>query len=506
VVKVYIYGSTEESVNMARVNESIVTFFMFHRSNPMEEGKLRYRVSITMAGTIALVLAAAGRAEAAGEGDRAPLIVGIHLCWIAVILVAAKLSNLITRYGQPPVLGELLVGVVFGNLGLAGFHFFDPIRGDSVIRFLAELGVVILLFQVGLESNIQKMLRVGPRALLVACVGVLAPLMLGAFVVGPFLLPELSFNARLFVGAILTATSVGITARVFSDLGKIQIPEAQIVLGAAIIDDVLALVILAVVKAMVESGNVSLIVIAWITAKAILFFSSAIFLGQALASRLGDLFSKVNPGIGMKFILAVSFALFFAYLAEAVGLAPIVGGFAAGLVLEPVYFSHFDYPAVVKDINQSVRTASPDVKKAVSRVLYSLSRSHIQDLVKPLGYFFVPIFFVLTGMEVRLESLCNLQVLLLALVIALVAFVGKIAAGLVAGRVNKAIIGWGMVPRGEVGLIFAATGKVMGVLSDEIFSMIVIVIMLSNLLPPAILNFLLQRHETVSAQTKSGRS
>jgi len=472
----------------------------------MRWAKQRYSAFYVIAGTIALILAAAGLAEAAGEGGGAALVVGIHFCWIAVILVAAKLSNLITRYGQPPVLGELLVGVVFGNLGLAGFHFFDPIRGDSVIRFLAELGVVILLFQVGLESNMQKMARVGPRALLVACVGVFAPFMLGTFVVGPFLLPELSFNAYLFLGAILTATSVGVTARVFSDLGKIQIPEAQIVLGAAVIDDVLALVILAVVKAIVESGNVSFIGIGWIAGKAFLFFSSAIFLGQILAFRLGDLFSKVNPGTGMKFILAVSFALLFAYVAEAVGLFPIVGGFAAGLVLEPVYFSHFDYPAVVKDIDESVRTASPEVKKAVSQVLCSISRSHIQDLVKPLGYFFVPIFFVLTGMEVRLETLCNLHVLLLALVIALVAFVGKIAAGLVAGRVNKAIIGWGMVPRGEVGLIFAATGKAIGVVSDEIFSMIVIVIMLSTLLPPPILNFILQRHETTAAQTKSGRS
>jgi Kef-type K+ transport system membrane component KefB len=466
----------------------------------MDSAKLRYRARIIMAGTIALIFAAAVGAEAAGEGDRAPFVVGIHLCWIAVILVAAKASNLIARYGQPPVLGELLVGAIFGNLGLAGIHFFDPVRGDSVIRFLAELGVVILLFQVGLESNIKKILRVGPRALLVACVGVLAPFMLGTFVVGPFLLPELSFHACLVLGAILTATSVGITARVFSDLGKIQIPEAQIVLGAALIDDVLALAILAVVKAIVESGNVSLIDIGWITGKAVFFLGSAIFLGQVLASRLADLFSRVNPGIGMKFILAVSFALFFAYLADAVGLAPIVGGFAAGLVLEPVYFSHFECPAVVKDIDKSVSTASPDVKKAVSQVLHSFSRSHIQDLIKPLGYFFVPIFFVLTGMEVRLETLWNLPVLLLALVIAAVAFVGKIAAGLVAGRVNKAIIGWGMVPRGEVALIFAAMGKSMGMVSNEIFSMLIMVIMLTTIVPPPILNFLLQRKDRKNAQ------
>jgi len=461
---------------------------------------------IILTATPDFLLALTGDIHTASGESLAEISAGTHFLWIALILLMAKLSNLITRFGQPPVLGELLVGVVLGNLGLAGFHFFDPIRGDSIIRFLAELGVVILLFQVGLESNIQKMLRVGPRALLVACVGVIAPFMLGAFVVGPFLLPELPFSAHLFLGAILTATSVGITARVFSDQGKIQIPEAQIVLGAAVIDDVLALAILAVVKAIVESGNVSFIGMGWIIGKAFLFFSSAIFLGQVLASRLGELLSRVNPGIGMKFILAVSFTLFFAYLAEAVGFAPIVGGFAAGLVLEPVYFVHFDYPAVVKDIGESVRAASPDVKKAVSRVLYSFSRSHIQDLVKPLGYFFVPMFFVLTGMEVRLETLGNLPVLLLASVIGLAAFVGKIAAGLAAGRVNKAIIGWGMVPRGEVGLIFAATGKAMGVLPDEIFSMMLMVIMLTTLLPAPVLSFLLKRQDAAVTQTNSKES
>lgn len=471
----------------------------------MRWAKQRHSAIYVIAGTFALLFASVACASATGGGSIAEYNAGAQFLWIAVILLAAKLSNLVVRYGQPPVLGELLVGVIFGNLALLGCHFFEPIREDLIIRFLAELGVIILLFQVGLESNIQKMLRVGPRAFLVACVGVIAPFLLGTFLVGPYLLPELSFDSYLFLGAILTATSVGITARVFTDLDKIQIPEAQIVLGAAVIDDVLALAILVVVKAIVESGNESLIGIGWITGKAFLFFGSAIFLGQVLTSRLGDLFSKVNPGIGMKFILAVSFALFFAYFAEAVGLAPFVGGFAAGLVLEPAYFSHFDDPDVVKEIDESVRTASPDVKKAVSRVLYSFCRSHIQNLVKPLGYFFVPIFFVLTGMEVRLETLCNLPVMLLALVIAIVAFVGKILAGLVAGRFNKAIIGWGMVPRGEVGLIFAATGKAMGVISDEIFSMMVMVIMLTTLLPVPVLSFLLKRQDTAVTQTNRGR-
>jgi len=458
-----------------------------------------------IAGTLALVITSAACVYASREASLAQKSAGTHFLWLALILLTAKLSNLVVRCGQPPVLGELLVGVVLGNLGLAGFHFFDPLKADWVIRFLAELGVVILLFQVGLESNIQRMLRVGPRALLVACVGVLTPFMLGTFVVGPLLLPELSFNSYLFLGAILTATSVGITARVFLDLGKLQTLEAQIVLGAAVIDDVLGLTILAVVVAMVELGNVSLIEIGWITGKAVLFLGSAIFLGQLLASRLGQVLSQINPGIGMKFILALSFALIFAFVAEHIGLAPILGAFAAGLVLEPVHFRHFDAPAIVEDIEESVRDASPEIKRAVSHVLDSISRSHIQELIQPLSYFLVPIFFVLTGMEVKLETLLDPLVVLLTLAITAVALVGKIVSGLVAGPVNKGIIGWGMVPRGEVGLIFAATGRAMGVVSDEVFSMLVLVIMLTTILPPPILNFLLKRQDNSSLRSKPNR-
>ncbi|NIU11992.1 MAG: cation:proton antiporter, partial [Phycisphaerae bacterium] len=245
--------------------------------------------------------------------------------WLAVILLAAKLSNLVVRYGQPPVLGELFVGIIFGNLTLVGCHFFQPIREDLIIRFLAELGIVILLFQVGLESNVKRMLEVGQRAFLVACVGVIAPFLLGTFVAGPLLLPELALGAHLFLGAILTATSVGITARIFYDLNKLHTAEAQIVLGAAVIDDVLGLTLLAVVKAIAAVNNVSFFTICWITGKAMLFLTTSIFLGQLLAPRLGQLLSKFNPGIGMKFIMALSFGLLFAYIAGQIGLAPFVG-------------------------------------------------------------------------------------------------------------------------------------------------------------------------------------
>ena len=439
------------------------------------------------------LLALAGTAAFANEGGSAHSYAATFL-WIAVLLIAAKIAGLVERVGQASVLGELVMGVILGNLVLLNIHIFEPAKENGTLAFLAELGVVILLFQVGLESNIQKMRRVGLPAFLVAIVGVVLPFVTGTYLVGPWMLPGLSTAAYLFLGAALTATSVGITARVFKDLGKLQMPEAQIVLGAAVIDDVLGLIILAVVSAIATSRTVSALEIGWITSKALLFLIGAILVGQLAAPQLGKAFSKIQTGIAMKFTLAIAFCLIFAAAAQWVGLAPIVGAFAAGLVLDPVHFRYFKDPKVVADVKEAMAGCNEETKQALHAAIEPHAHRHIEDLIEPVGHFLVPLFFVLTGMSVKLETMFNGSILLTALIITLVAFVGKIAAGLAAGPVRKWLVGWGMVPRGEVGLIFATIGKSLGVVSDEMFSVIVIVIIFTTLLTPPVLSWLL-RHE-----------
>jgi Kef-type K+ transport system membrane component KefB len=234
-----------------------------------------------------------------------------------------------------------------------------------------------------------------------------------------------------------------------------------------------------------------------------LFLAGAVILGQLLAPRLGVLFSKIHTGTGMKFTLAICFGLTVAYLGEQIGLAPIVGAFAAGLVLDPVHFRYFEDPEIADDIRESIHDAHPALKERVSTVIERHADRHIEDIIAPLGHFFVPIFFVITGMNVRLETLFNLPILLVALGVTVAAFIGKIASGLVASNVQKSIVGWGMIPRGEVGLIFAATGRALGVVNDEVFSIIVIMVILSTLLPPPILTYLLKRNDISSASASS---
>jgi len=448
-------------------------------------------------GFYSLVLAAGGSegVEAGGHGEFA-----ITFLWIAVVLTAAKLSGLVEKLGQPSVLGELIIGVILGNLVLLGIDIFEPIKHDHIIAFLAELGVVILLFQIGLESNISKMRKVGGKAGLVAVLGVVVPFVLGTYLVGPWLLPGLNENAYLFLGATLTATSVGITARVFKDLGKLQTKEAQIVLGAAVIDDVLGLIILAVVSAIVTAGSVSFGTIGLISAKAVLFLVLSILLGQYFAPRLSWVFAKVQAGVGMKFTLAICFGLLFAYLAQVIGLAPIVGAFAAGLILDPVHFRYFKDPKIVREIKEYVHEANPELQGKLNATINKHAERHIEEIIEPIGLFLVPIFFVLTGMNVKLETMFDGQILLVALAITVVAFFGKIVTGFVAGKgVNKSIIGWGMVPRGEVGLIFATIGRTLGVVTDQVFSVIVIMVILSTLLTPPILTFIIKKADRKAA-------
>ena len=439
-----------------------------------------------------LALLAAAWPVFAGGSD----VVGENLLWLAIILLAARLfAPLAQKVGFPAVLGELLLGVVLGNLGLLGFHYFDTIARDPIIMFMAELGVIILLLQIGLETRLGDLVSVGMRASAVGSVGIVVPFVLGAFVAGPLVLPGMAFNAYLFLGATLAATSVGITGRVFRDLGKLKMPEAQVVLGAAVIDDVLGLVILAVVSSLVEAGTVSMLEVLLIIAKAVAFLGGSIAIGRAVAPHLLRWVSRLDNSHSMLFSLVLVVGLFMAWLAHAVGLAPIIGAFAAGLLFEPVFLKEFETPKLVQDIEPLLPAAVDAEKMQKIRAVLARHTSHQHEhMLEPIGYFFVPVFFVLTGMQVDLTALADPEVVAVALGITVAAVVGKLAAGFVAGKgMNPWLVGWGMVPRGEVGLIFAMVGKKLGVMSEAMFSVIVIMVILTTLLTPPILTVLLRR-------------
>jgi Kef-type K+ transport system membrane component KefB len=423
---------------------------------------------------IVLFPVVAGAAE--GHGDpSAPVLLGL-----AVILVAAKLGGgLFERLGAPPVLGELIFGVLLGNAGLVGFPMFEGLRADPAMDLLARIGAVILLFEVGLETDARGMLAVGLPSLMVAAVGMAAPFLLG-YGFSLYLLPQAPLGTHLFIGATLTATSVGITARVLKDLNKLDLPESRIILGAAVIDDVLGLVVLAVVSGIVTTGATSAGTVLFILFKAVGFLTAAMLVGKLVAPYLGR--AAMALGTGTKLGAALVFCFVLSYLADAIGLATIVGAFAAGLILEE---AHFHPP---------LRGEAVDVEFEPSRLDVHAQTPSLQQLTHPVSSILVPVFFVLMGMQVRLETFADLKVLGEAAVLTGAAFVGKQACSLAVRRgYNRLAIGLGMVPRGEVGLIFASIGKGLGAVDDALFSSVVIVVVVTTLVTPPFLKWSLER-------------
>jgi Kef-type K+ transport system membrane component KefB len=363
---------------------------------------------------------------------------------------------------------------LLGNLQLLGFTGLEFIATDPSIDMLARLGVLLLLFEVGLESTVGQMLKVGASSLLVAALGVIAPFALG-WGVGAWLLPDSGTYVHAFLGATLTATSVGITARVLKDLGQSQGGTARVVLGAAVIDDVLGLVILAVVTGVITAadsgGTLAMSDVALTLLKAVGFLGVALLCGALLSRHLFALAAHLRAH-GVLLATGLAFCFLLSWLAAVIGLAPIVGAFAAGLVLEESHYRDF-----VRRGEQAL-----DV------------------LVHPVSSFLVPVFFVVMGVRTELRAFTSPGVLGLAVALTVAAIIGKqvCALGVLDKGVDRLSVGVGMIPRGEVGLIFANIGLSLSVagqrvISSATFSAVVVMVIVTTLITPPVLKWALSR-------------
>jgi len=456
----------------------------------------------------------------ASSEPHADPVVPILIASIFITLGAAIGGSLMKWIKQPAVLGELLVGLLAGNLG---YYFASPTltvlrEGDnlskiasvalsgpyslseavgqvlppgphaellarllggsdgptyiqiySFIDIISRLAILILLFLVGLEISLAEMKQVGKPAAKVAILGIIVPMVLGMITM-KFLHPDNPLAADLFIGGILTATSVGITARVLRDLGQDRTSEARIILGAAVIDDVLCLIVLAVVSGLAVTGQISVASLAVTTSKAALFLVASLGIGIWLTPKLVRRISTFGIQ-NLKLLFGLSFALLLAWLANLAELATIVGAFAAGMILN----SFFD---------REVEGAS------------------LHDLLSPIESLVVPLFFVWMGIQVKIEAMARADVLIAGVALTVVAIVGKVAAGWGCPKsINRWAVGFGMMPRGEVGLIFAGIGKGIGVVGDGLFSAVVLLVMVTTILAPIALRLTLGAKATPPAPT-----
>jgi Kef-type K+ transport system membrane component KefB len=374
---------------------------------------------------------------------------------LLAIFAAAKLfGELAERIGQPAVLGEMVGGIV---IGVSGLHLVDA--HSPIIHLLAELGVLLLLFLIGLETDLKRLLSVGPAATAVALAGVVLPFA-GGYGVGAWL--NYPTTVSIFLGAALTATSVGITARVLSDLGHLKSDESQVILGAAVLDDILGLVLLTVVSAMAAGQSLSVGGIAKVFALAFGFVAVAIVVGSVFAPKLIAFVTRLRVSKAL-FFASIMFAFGMAYLADVAGSALIIGAFAAGVVL-----------------------ARTDKGRDIEHEVYDVAQ------------FFIPIFFVSVGAAVDLKTLnpfdpTTRPFFIVGAALTAVAVLGKLLAGYAAfGRpMNRLVIGVGMIPRGEVGLIFAQLGLTAGLLTGGLYSSVALMVMVTTFLAPPVLRALL---------------
>lgn len=440
------------------------------------------------------------------------------ILWATLIfLFGVTGRNLALKFNLPGVLGELLMGVLLGNVGYyVGLQLFIVLReGSAIFTIMADLlkgdplsqavsqsihdpqyakqvitalaspngndllkvsyvvdvfsryGVIFLLFLVGVDSSITELQRTGRESVRVAFIGVLAPMILG-FVVMSLFLPELSFKSDLFVAATLSATSIGITARALDELRVLHTREAKTILGAAMMDDILGLLMLAVVSSLVISGTIDMMEISHIMILAVLFFSSSLLLGPIVLKKLADFFKFFEPWEEKLFISFV-FMMGLSWLATLAGLASIIGAFSAGIMIHDGYF----------------RVSKHDPRNALS----------IRELLAPLEAILVPLFFMLIGIQVKLEAFFNWHVVIVALALTLAAILGKLISGLGGSRKDdRMLIGIGMLPRGEVGLVFASIGRSLGVITDELFSAVILMVILTTLIAPPWLKVRYARH------------
>ena len=390
---------------------------------------------------------------------------------LVLVLIGARLGGaLFVRLGQSPVLGELLAGVLIGNVGLAGWHGLDALPRLPGLDLLAQIGVLFLLFEVGLHSDLAKMARVGASSFLVAVLGVIAPMVLGFFC-SRYFFPGHHPMTHWFVGATLCATSVGITARVLSDLKRTDSHEGRIILGAAVIDDVLGLIVLAIVAGIIQAADRGAAfrptVVLGIVARALGFLAAAIVLGRWLSKHAFRVATRLS-GEGWMLTTALALCFGMAWLAGLSGLAPIVGAFAAGLVLDEVHY-------------RDLRERDP-------------KRRDVAHLLEPLNQFLVPVFFVIMGMRVDLAVFGHAEILGFAAVLTLAAIAGKQACslGVLEKGHDRLAVGLGMIPRGEVGLIFAGIGSTLmlagvPVVDARVYSAVVVMVALTTLMTPPLL-------------------
>jgi len=382
------------------------------------------------------------------------------LLFMTIILSLAIFSFAKNKFNQPAVVFQLLIGVLISVLAHNHILFLQHIDQDQIVKFLALLGSIFLLFEIGLESNPSELRLIGIHSVPVILIGTLVPFVLGYIVVAPLVIKSSSFLSHIFIGALFAVTSTSISLSVLKEMGLVKSKVTQIILTASIVDDIFGLLMLTIITLIATTGDLNYVQISYTIILIVIFFIFCILFGTYVFPLIN---AKNSRNSNAQSLSLVAYCIFFSWLAEFVGLESIIGAFLAGLLIKDEYKANY-------------------------------------NLINQFGRIFTPMFFIYAGMQVNIIEATSFKILTYVAIFSAFAIFSKVFCGIFLPKtINKWLVGFGMIPRGEIGIIFAITGKQLGVIHQEVFTAILMMIMITSILTPILLN-ILAKHENNKQQ------
>lgn len=424
-----------------------------------------------------------------GMTEKDKLLLGFGL-----VIFASLLSLITIKINQPVVLGQIIAGTLIGILAHYDIGIFPDLPKNHIFEFLAELGSIFLLFEIGLESNLSEIKKAGKHAVFVAITGAIIPFVLGYFIVTPLVAKNPTHSLALFMGSILAVTSTGISVSVFKSFGILKGKVGQIIIAASIIDDVIGLILLSITIELITIGHIDMSAMLPIFENIALFFLVSLLFGFTILSRIIRIIVKsTNSRKDLLILTLITYCIFMSYFASIMGLASIIGAFLAGLLVEEDFHHNYQGLYTKSESHLDLNFGMPEIAKS--------NHTPLVNLIEPIGKVLTPIFFIFAGLQVDIISSLNYQTIKLALIITFFGILGKSLCGIFLPRnINKWLIGFGMVPRGEIGIIFAITGLELKLIDQTMFAAILLMIIITSIITPITLNRIYNSTKTKSIQ------
>lgn len=458
--------------------------------NFMFKNKLfNYRLII---GITLIMLAFNSYADSINTNGYDPII----YLWLVIFIFLSRSLSFVKKIGIPIAVGEILAGIILGQLDYFGIDLFTPAEHHTIIQFLAELGAIILMFEIGLESKFSDLKKNFKRGIKLAVIGSILTF-IGGFAVSWLLIKEQHLLLNLLMGVICAATATGISAKIFKEMGLLHTKEIKIVLVSSILDELISILCFGVISVMLITRTLGFTVVSLSLAQALVFFIFAAIFGRWITPLITKWSTKIHAGINMKLGVLLIICFFFSWFAHILGLAFVVGSFIAGLILDEVYFKTFSRSNFLIQLRTLAAQVPDDkLRGQLNQTIHHQEGQTIKELLKPIAHLFIPIFFINIGMMLNIPDLLNQRTLILTFALLGISFFGRILSGYFVREknINHLILGLGLTPIGEAGLIFASFGKEAGLIDERVLSAIVSAVVIAAIITPILIKFSVKRY------------